>query len=101
MVCHWRDTRSLRPLTLSSFYPTHRFFLTSDSVYVIVCNIAKIVMEFREHQNEHLLRIDYWLKQIRTLSNNSDKLAIFVVRMHRNSCIVHFFMSGTGRHARR
>ena len=37
------------------FYPTHQFFLTARSMYLVVFNVT----------NEDLHNVRYWIKQIR------------------------------------
>jgi len=54
------------------FYPTHQFFLTSNSVYVLVFDMT----------NADQGRVEYWMRQIRTLSGNNRKSPIFIVATH-------------------
>ena len=54
------------------FYPTHQFFLTSNSIYLLVFNIVEL--------NEG--RMEYWMRLIKTLSQNSKRAPIFIVGTH-------------------
>jgi hypothetical protein len=50
-----------------------QFFLTSNSVYIIVFNAASAVAG---------ARVDYWMRQIRAMSGNSNRAPIFLVGTH-------------------
>mgnify|MGYP001077762384 CR=1 FL=1 len=54
------------------FYPTHQFFLTSNSIYLVIFNLANVGAS----------RIDYWMRLIRNLSGNTTKAPIFLVGTH-------------------
>ena len=57
------------------FYPTHQFFLTSNSVYLLCFNASK----------PEQARVEYWMRQIRNLTNNSAKAPVFLVGTHRDN----------------
>ena len=54
------------------FYPTHQFFLTCNSVYILAFDASKPEQS----------RVEYWMRQIRTLTNNSTKAPVFIVGTH-------------------
>jgi len=54
------------------FYPTHNFFLTSSSIYVVVFNLHRYDSS----------RVDYWMRSIRMLSGNSSRAPVVVVGTH-------------------
>ncbi|MCR9066835.1 MAG: ADP-ribosylation factor-like protein, partial [Cytophagales bacterium] len=54
------------------FYPTHQFFLTSNSVYLLVFNLLEM----------NSSRMEYWMRLIKSLSQNSRRAPIFIVGTH-------------------
>ena len=51
------------------FYPTHQFFLTGKSIYIVAFNIM--------NPNAHI-RVEYWLQQIQLVSNLSKSFIVIV-----------------------
>ena len=78
----WRSTTKKKKIEISYncwdlggqevFYPTHQFFLTSNSIYLLVFNAVA-------HESA---RIDYWMRQIKALTNNSNKAPVILVGTH-------------------
>ena len=54
------------------YYLTHQFFLTSNCIYLVCFNVAK--------PEKH--RVEYWLRQIKMLSEGNERTAIFIVGTH-------------------
>ena len=54
------------------FYPTHQFFLTKNSIYIITFNAEK----FQRN------RVEYWMWQIRTVTDIQSPPSIFLVGTH-------------------
>lgn len=60
-------------------YPTHEFFLSSRSIYLVVFNMTKITES----------RIEYWLKKIQSFHSNTKKgseTKVFLIGTHFNNC---------------
>ena len=54
------------------FYPTHQFFLTDQSIYLLVFNTMDVESS----------RVEYWMRQIKSLTNNSSKTVVLLVGTH-------------------
>jgi len=57
------------------FYPTHQFFLTNRSVYLLV---------FKMSDPNSVKRISYWLKKVKTIT--TEKVAVLIVGTHLDAC---------------
>ena len=63
------------------FYPTHQFFLTSNSIYIVAFDMAQIskknlnAASFEEVES----RISYWAFQIRELASSGYDMAPFIL----------------------
>ena len=58
------------------FYPTHQFFLTDKSIYFVVFRCDKILES----------RIEYWMKTIKCITNNTNSVKVFLVGTHADLC---------------
>ena len=58
------------------FHATHQFFLNTDALYIAVFNLRAA----------ETARLDYWLQQIRSLSNYSSDTPIIMVGTHLDEC---------------
>ena len=58
------------------FYPTHQFFITNRSVYVLVFDLSSPLSESR---------IDYWLKKIQIMTSDRDKTPTLLVGTHADA----------------
>jgi len=54
------------------FYPTHQFFLTDRAVFLVVFRLD----QFQDS------RVEYWMKTIKSVTNNSSQSIIFLVGTH-------------------
>lgn len=55
-------------------YPTHQFFLTSNSVYLVVFDLTTV--------DENFGRLEYWVEQIKASASNSSRAPIVLVGTH-------------------
>jgi len=59
------------------FYPSHQFFLTKNSYYIVVFNVA----------NPDLPRVDYWMRVLSNLSNIGESPSpVILVGTHLDKC---------------
>ena len=54
------------------FYPTHRFFLTDKAIFLVLFRL----------ENYQESRLEYWMKTIKAVTNNSKNSLIFLVGTH-------------------
>jgi hypothetical protein len=57
------------------FYPTHEFFLSGESIYLVCFNLVK---------STRLNKIDYWLKKLRHIGKNGAAPLVVLVGTHRD-----------------
>ena len=61
------------------FYPSHQFFLTSQSIYLVVFNLAQ----------PHFERLEYWMNQLRSSASTNSPSPVLLVGTHADSPICH------------
>ncbi|EFA77775.1 leucine-rich repeat-containing protein [Heterostelium album PN500] len=59
------------------FYPTHQFFLTSRALYLVV---------FKLTDSNWAERVEYWIRQIKSICEGGIKPALFFVGTHIDVC---------------
>eukprot|EP01133_Synstelium_polycarpum_P015754 gene15754-18720_t len=59
------------------FYPTHQFFLTSKALYLVV---------FKLTDSNWAERVEYWIRQIKSICEGGIKPALFFVGTHTDVC---------------
>ena len=70
------------------FYPTHRFFLTNNAVYIITFNLSLLMNPERKIEAEG--RISYWMQQVRLSTISSKQKLIYLVGTHLDSVMDQF-----------